>query len=113
MATLSKAEILKSVLYSEPMDVPEWGGTVFVSEMTGTELGQWQKIARDPEREDIDSVIALAIFTISDEDGNRLFDMNNMEDLKRKGIQVFLRLQNVALRINKLTDSDMDELKGN
>jgi len=115
MATLDRTAILTADdLAQEIVDVPEWGGSVCVREMTGTELGQWQKIAEDPERDDVDAVIALAIYTLChDETGERLFDNNDFEKLKQKSIQVILRIQNVALRVNKLTSDEMDELKGN
>jgi hypothetical protein len=111
---LSAIDILSvDDLAREEMDVPEWGGKICVREMTGTELAEWQRIAQDPEREDVDAVVALAMFTVCDSEGNRLFDMNTFDALKQKSIQVILQIQEVALRVNRLTEQDQAELKGN
>jgi hypothetical protein len=100
--------------------VPEWGGTVLVQGMTGTERDRFESamlndsmdgIAKDKAMEMYRARLAAAC--IVDKDGKRLFQGAAVKRLGEKSAQALSRVVDVASRLSGLTDSDVEELTGN
>lgn len=104
----------------EDVDVPEWGGTVRVRGMSGTErdrfeagmLAENMKVSKDKALTNYRARLAAA--TLIDADGKRLFRSDaEVKRLGEKSAQALTRIAEVASRLSGLTDSDVEELTGN
>lgn len=119
MRLLSKDDILSvEDMPKESVDVPEWGGMVYVRSMSASErdafeqsvsLGSNGSIARN-----LNNIRArLAVLCLCDESGARMFEDSEAETLGRKSAAALDRIFEVARRLNALTDSDVEELRKN
>lgn len=55
----------------EPLEVPEWNGTVYIRAMTAAEFKVWQDAAKDLSGEAV--AVSLIIAAVADESGKPLF----------------------------------------
>lgn len=124
---LSKEAILSADdLEKELVEVPEWGGAVYVRALTGAERdafeqsmvemrtvrqGRRQETVREMRLQNIRA--RLCALTICDEEGNRLFTDADVQALGRKSASALNRVFQVAQRLSGLTDEDVEELAGN
>ena len=106
---LTKDQILESSdLKNEAVDVPEWGGTVYVRTMTGADRDQFEasmmSIGVDGTRKaDMTNLRAkLIALTIVDEAGNRLFDASDVDRLGLKSASAIERVFAAAQGLNGL-----------
>lgn len=105
----------RATLRSEDVEVPEWGGTVRVREMTGAERDAWeQSLVGAKGKVNIENVRArLVSRTVVDEAGVRLFSDTDAEALGQTSAAALERVARVAQKLNKLTEDDLEEAKGN
>jgi hypothetical protein len=109
---LSKSQILAARDHQvEKVDVPEWGGFVFVRVMTAGERDQFERKFTQDRYGNIRAYVAAA--TVCDDEGNLLFEKADIDVLATKSGAAVDRLFDVALRINKLRKKDIDELEKN
>ena len=93
---LSKADILKvEDLPREKMSVPEWGGHVWIRVLTGAEADSLGATAPSPAR--------IAMLSLCDKDGVRLFGEKDMPTLQGKSSVVLRRIVEVALKLSGLS----------
>lgn len=88
---------------------PEWGGSVFVRTMSGTERDAFEldQLA-NPK---IHIRARLVAYTACDETGQLLFSPEDMEQLGRKNSKPLDRLFFESVRLNKISKEDIEELK--
>ena len=115
---LSRIEILEANdLQREKIEVPDWGGSVYIQTINGFERDAFESrciAARKNGSLDTKLLKAqLVILSLFDEDGKRIFNENDINDLNRKSSKVIDDLFTVAQRISGLSDDDVDELQGN
>jgi hypothetical protein len=118
---LSAEQILDSDdLAYEDVDVPEWGGTVRVREMPGTERDKFeaQFVGKDGasiRAEGLEGFRArLAAATIVDESGKQLFrSVAETKRLGEKSARALQRVCDVATKLSKMSEEDIKELTGN
>ena len=102
----------------EDEEVPEWGGTVRIRCMTGSERDSFEaaiykieggntKVVRDNFR------ATLLARCLIDENGNRLFSDKEINQLGKKNSKIISRLFEKAQKINGLTTEDQEELLKN
>lgn len=111
--TLSRAEILsRTSLRRELVDCPEWGGEVWVREMTAAERDRIE--ARFAEGgASLEGVrAAIACVCCVDEDGQALFEATDVPDLEQLSAAPLERIFEVALELSAFTASDVDALSG-
>ncbi|MFC8124651.1 hypothetical protein [Streptomyces sp. NPDC057302] len=121
MTYLSAEQILgANDLVYEDVEVPEWGGTVRVREMPGTERDKFeaQFIGKDGasvRMEGLDGFRArLAAATIVDEHGKQVFrSAAEAKRLGEKSATALQRVCDVAMRLSKMSEDDVKELAGN
>lgn len=117
--TLTREAILEhTTLRTERVEVPEWGGAVFVREMTGSERDSFEASIVDLKSRggDVkpDNIRAkLAARTIVDAEGARLFRDVDVEDLGRLSAAALSRVYNAAARLSGISEADVEELAGN
>ncbi len=113
---LTRDQILQANdLPRERVDVPEWGGVVYVRTMTAQERDDFeQSTLGEDGRPSMGNIRArLAVCTVVDEDGNRLFEDGDAEALGRKSASAVNRIFEVAQRLNRLRADDVDAAVGN
>jgi hypothetical protein len=112
MQPLTREQILAADdLTRERVDVPEWGGPVFVRLMSAAEHARlglaFDSIPKEKVRE---HVVAL---TLCDDAGNPLFTPDDVEALGRKSKDAIERVFAAAQRLNKLGAADVEAAAGN
>lgn len=98
------------------VEVPEWGGSVYIRSITVAEREAWEDrvIKLRKAGESIAGLRAeLVARTLSDSEGNRLLKDSDVAALSAKNSQVVDRLFEESLKFNGLTESDVEDLKGN
>lgn len=116
---LSRDDILKvKDIQIEAVDVPEWGGIVYVKSLSGTERDAYEssmiEVRGKNQRVNLENLRAkLAVMTVCDEDGKLLFSQKDIEVLGKKSASALNRVFKVAQRLSALTDQDVEELAKN
>lgn len=97
------------------IDVPEWGGSVRLQVMSAQQRDDYeQALFHSKKGERLRNVRAsLVAFCVVDDDGNAMFAAEDVEALGRKSAAAVNRLFEAAQKLNKMTDDDLEESKGN
>lgn len=125
---LSREEILgANDLPTEDVEVPEWGGTVRVRTLTGTERDDFEtsiitmKKVKKGKRTVTESApnlrnirAKLVARSIVKEDGSLMFPKpEDVFVLGEKSAAALDRVYEVSARLSKITDEDIEELEKN
>jgi len=116
---LTKAQILESDdIKKEWVDVPEWGGGVFVKMLSGMERDRWEEetFAAKGKTRQVNYKNMRGRFCglcMIDEKGDRLFRSKEVDALGRKSATALDRVFKVAQKLNGMTPEDIDELVKN
>ena len=108
---LTKTAILDADdLPREEVEIPEWGGSVFVRTMTAAE-----KVAFSIENEDNpgDFLSRLAAIATCDAEGNLLFTADDVAALGAKNGVAVERIADIAQRLNGMGAKAQEELEKN
>ena len=116
--TITKEQVLATKPVLKEVEVPEWGGSVWIRPVT---LGEQGKLANagvkfekaDPSARLKGTTVALIIWVVSDENGTPLFGDTDIPALMNQPAAVFLRLQDAILELSGLTESSRTELEKN
>lgn len=116
MAILSKEDILnKSDLNTKVVEVPEWGGEVIVSTMSGFVRDKFEASlvgkAGGTNTQNIRARLAAACLV--DEKGNLLFTEQEVVKLGNKSSAALDRIFDVAQKMNRIGDREIEELSKN
>lgn len=85
------------------VDVPEWGGSVFVRGLTGIERDTWEVANARANREKARRVnirAALLVYALCDKDGNSLFAPGQADALGSFPASILDRLYDVAAELS-------------
>jgi hypothetical protein len=107
---LSRDQILNAPdlsLAMEAVEVSEWGGSVNVRVMTGTERGRFEEANRTAPKESIRA--RLAAVTICDEEGNLLFSDDDVHALGCRSSVALDRVFAVALKLNAIGPTSVED----
>lgn len=113
---LTKDKILQvEDIQKELVNVPEWGGDVYVRGMTGAERDRFEasivQMQGTERKLNMSNVRAkLASLTICDEQGQRLFNDADVAKLAEKSASALQRIFAVAQRLSGIGDDDVKEL---
>jgi hypothetical protein len=128
---LSHDQILEAQdLETEDVPVPEWGGEVRVKGLTGEERDSYEAACmterpsydgkgkqvrgRTELGRNLSNVRAkLVARSIVDEQGERLFTDHEVAALGKKSAAALERVFDVAARLSRLSDEDVEDLAGN
>ena len=99
----------------QSVEVPEWGCTVYVRNLTAQDLDSWQcetYVTKgtnvDVNRQNIRC--RLLVRALVDEAGDRIFSNEEADLLGAKNTRVIDRLYKVAEKLNAVTPGDIEEL---
>jgi hypothetical protein len=102
-----------SHLRTERVDVPEWGVSVIVAEMSGLARDAFYAKKKERELSISESQADLLCATLIDETGAPVLDESDIARLQVQSSTVLDRLATVAVRINGLEPNAVDEAKKN
>ena len=112
---LSKEQILAADdMGLKEVDVPEWGGSVFLRVMTVGERDSYENdwmINKSKGVENFRSKFLQRV--LCDEKGELLFTASEIDLLAKKSARVITRIWDAAMKHNALTDDDVEELAKN
>lgn len=100
----------------ELVEVPEWGGSVYVRTMTAGERDRFEaEHRRRGESGDAyeDIRARLAVSTVCDESGALLFTPADVPAISRKSAKALDRIFAAAQRLNGLSSQDVEDLRKN
>ena len=125
-ATESPAKLLtremilaRQALVAELVNVAEWGGTVRVRELTGAERDRYEaalvKMQKGGKTDlTMDNARArLVSLAVIDASGARVFTEADVVKLGNLSAVALSRVFDVAARLSKITEEDLEELAGN
>lgn len=121
MPFLTKEMILQADdLIREKVEVPEWGGCIYVSMMSAQGRDDFEKsmvVVREDgttERNMNNFRASLCARTIVNQNGKRMFNTpDEIEQLGSKSAAAIERIFAVSLRLNKIGKTDVEELTKN
>jgi len=120
MSALTRSAILAALdIRTERVEIPDWGGHVFVRTMTGTERDAFEAATLKTRGEDIERNLEnyrarLLTYCLVDETGAPVFVAeDDAKALGEKAIPALQKLFNVATRLNAMTEQDVKELTAN
>jgi len=98
----------------ELVSVPEWGGDVWVSVMSGEERDAWEmQLIEDRDKALANMRAKLVWQCVTDENGVRIFSESDVPALGLHSWVALERVMEVARRLNALTAKDVETIKGN
>lgn len=105
-------------LQVELVDVPEWGGQVYVRGMSGSERDAFEASVVDlrgsTQKVNMQNIRArLVSLTACDQEGNRLFSDSDIIELGKKSAIALQRIFDVAQRLSGLSKEEMNLLEKN
>ncbi|MFE6305039.1 hypothetical protein [Nocardiopsis sp. NPDC057823] len=115
MALLTADQILavNDEAYEE-VHVPEWGGSVRVRGITGKERDSFEASLVDKKTGQTSKLsnarARLVVMTVVDEEGRRLFSIEDVAALGKKSAAALERVFKVATRLAGMSDDDLAEL---
>lgn len=106
----------------EDLPIPEWGVTVWVRTLSGTERDAFEdsnrKVTGSGKGVQITAQMGnfrarLAVLVCCDEDGTRLFSDEDAPALGRKSTAALDRIADVAIRLNRLGPDALEDAEKN
>jgi hypothetical protein len=117
MTSLRESILSADDMKRELISIPEWNIDLYVCVMTGTERDTFESSIEDLKKDEQNPLInfraRLAIATCEDETGAKIFKSTDVDSLGLKSGAALTRVFNVAIRINHLSDKDIEELEKN
>lgn len=116
MKSLKREDILgANDIQIEAVAVPEWGGEVYVKGMDGIERDAFEasivRMKGASGRVNMENIRAkLAVHTICDEEGNKLFTDKDIAALGKKSAAALQRVFVVAQRLSGIGENDVKEM---
>jgi hypothetical protein len=119
--TLGRDDILSADdIRIEQVDVPEWGGTVYIRTLTGLQRERYVESIRRTvghgKKQSVEIVLQqsgakLAAQTLCDESGKLLFTEADIPALARKSARALQRVIDASARLNGLDDEAENDAK--
>ena len=97
----------------EEVEVPEWGGTVLVREMSSAARDSFDLMIHGKDGSLENTRAKLCALTICDEDGKLLFGVDEIEVLGQKSGRALDRVFKAVQNINRLLGDSVEEAEGN
>lgn len=112
---LTRAHILAALapLEVERVEVPEWGGVVFVRAMSGAERDAFELATAPPLGTFANLRARLVALCACEEDGTRLFLDADAAQLGTLDARALDRIFQAARRLNALGADDFEQIKKN
>lgn len=101
-------------LQSETVEVPEWGVSLIVSEMSGASRDAFYASRQDGANQSVSETQAvLLVATVVDEAGAPVFTVDDIPQLRSQSSAVLDRVSAVAMRLNGMSVSAVEDAAKN
>ena len=113
---LTKEDVFKAKdLIIEKMDLPEWGGYLFIRVISGRERDQFEKSVQNKkgEIEFTNFRSRFAALVLCDDEGNRIFQEVDIAELSKKSSAALDRILDKGMKINGMKQEDVEDLVKN
>lgn len=112
---LSRDSILgASDLPVVPVEVPEWGGTVYVRSITAGERDKFEASVNNGTRQNLENFRArFAVLVLCDDAGNRLFSDSDANALSQKSASALQTILSAGMTHNAMRAEDVPEMEKN
>ena len=99
----------------EKVEVPEWGGHVFIKGMTAASRGAIEAAISTTRGKGAQSNIAqirerIAAASVCDKDGALLFTQKDIKELGERSVAALDKIVEAATRLSAISQDDFDEL---
>ena len=99
------------------VEVPEWGGTVRIRSISGSDRDQFEAALLAARKHGADTApnvrASFAAYCIVDEGGNRIFSEGDIDALGDKSAAALERVFAAIQELNALSEADVAELEKN
>ena len=113
MGYLSRDSIFAAVFKTDEVDVPEWGGTVLVREMTAAEVDEVSSGMIDGTKVDTSKVQGrmpkIVSWCVIDAEQKPVFKRGDVERLAKLAFNPIIRVATRALELSGLVEEDEEE----
>lgn len=93
---------LSAINKPQKITVPEFDGDLYIRQIT---VGEQEEIIKHLEKNKGNNMAISFIYAVCDENGNRLFGIDDLEDINQINFKVML---SITKEINKLNGLDID-----
>jgi hypothetical protein len=116
VSQLTREKILAASPRLKEVEVPEWGGAVYIRPRTIHEQAKLADLGTKYEKATVvermkNCTMRLAPWSVCDERGGTLFETADLEPLMARSASAFLRLQDSILALSGLTEESRRELE--
>jgi len=115
MKNLTREEILEADdIKTEKVEVPEWGGDVFIRTMSGAERDDFEASLIKGKKTNLSNIRAkLCALVIIDDKDKRLFAEKDVFVLGRKSAKALDRVFVAAQKLNGISSEDVEDMVKN
>lgn len=116
MALTRQAILEADDIKREEVQVPEWGGSVYIGTMTGDAKDEFELTIAAAAKNGLTKAqvrARLVAATAQDAHGALLFTAEDVAALGKKSAAALDRCATVAQRLNAMTQKDLEDIKGN
>lgn len=111
---LTRADILgRNDIRVESLDIPEWGGRVFVRSIGADERDKWDYEIYEASKTDEGRLphfrARYAALVICDEDGNPIFTERDIEELGKKNAAAIERIFDKGRELSRMDDDAVEQ----
>jgi hypothetical protein len=115
---LTKDQILKAKPQLKEVEVPEWGGTVYIRPITLQEQAKLADIGTKYEKSSVldrmkNCTLRLIQWAVCDDAGNPMFEEADLVPLMKLSASACLRLQDAILAHSALSEESRKEIAKN
>lgn len=115
---LSRSDFATLVRPTEPVELPELGGIVYVQGLTGAERDRYEQSVMQRRGGQLvpnltNARAKLIVVSLVDEDGAVLFREDEVAELGNIPARTLQKIWDKACELSGLSESDVDELEGN
>jgi len=103
---LGKMDILRiKTLKKQLVPVPEWGGSVWIQEMTAAARDNFDNWVVESKKDRIGMRARIVVATAIDEEGKPIFSELDIQDLLVKSSDVIVRLADVGMELSGMNEA--------
>jgi len=101
-------------LQLEKVDIPQWGGHVFICPLTGFERDKFEGEMQGKNGNKFINIRArMAVRTVCDQDGKKLFEDKDVNSVTKKSAKALDIIFEVATRLSGIEEDAVDDLVKN
>jgi len=107
-------------LATTTVEVPEWGCSVTIREMTGAQRDSWDSMLASKYDQKTKRMMStknlrakMVQLSVIDESGSLMFSDKEVDALSEKSANALTRIFEAAQHLNHMTDEDVEELEKN